>query len=111
MNYIELLAACETMEISITCEMAQSVEKATKDQSSSRLWFKYRAGRITASRMKAVCSTDPAHPAQSLIKTICYPEEHIFTSKATSWGCKHEKSARDLYEKEMAIQHIVIFIL
>ena len=60
----ELLAACETMEISITCEMAQSVEKATKDQSSSRLWFKYRAGRITVSRMKAVCSTDPAHPAQ-----------------------------------------------
>ncbi len=105
MNYIELLAVCETTEISVTTEMAVAVEKATKDQSGSKLWFKYRAGRITASRMKSVCHTDTASPAQSLIKSICYPDAFKFTSKATSWGCKHEKSARDVYEKEMISRH------
>lgn len=105
MNYMELLNASDTTEITITAEMAVAVEKATTNQSSSKLWFKYRAGRVTASRMKAVCHTDPANPAQSLIKSICYPEVFKFSSKATSWGCKHEKSARDRYMMEMVGKH------
>lgn len=97
MEYHELLKACEAVEINVTKEMAAAVEKETRHQSSSKLWFKYRAGRITASRMKAVCHTDAANPAQSLVKSICYPESFSFTSRQTAWGCKHEKSARDLY--------------
>ena len=97
MGYHELLKACGEVEITVTKEMAAAVEKQTRQQSSSKLWFKYRAGRITASRMKAVCHTDAANPAQSLVKSICYPESFSFTSRQTAWGCKHEKSARDLY--------------
>ena len=97
LNYLELLAKCESVTVDITREMAEKVEQATRSQSHSKLWFKYRAGRITASQMKAVCHTDPGNPAQSLIKAICYPEAISFTTAATKWGCKHEKQAREMY--------------
>ena len=97
LSYPSLLQACKSIEIELTLEMAQSVEKATRSQSNSKLWFTYRAGRVTASRMKAVCHTNLAHPSQSLVKGICYPEAFSFVSKQTEWGCKHEKQARDIY--------------
>jgi len=71
MSYLELLAECKCVTLDISKEMAEKVEEAT---SNSKLWFTYRAGRITALRMKAVCRTDSGNPSQSLIKTICYPE-------------------------------------
>ena len=89
----------------VTQNMALTVEKASQEQYKSRVWFKYRAGRITASKMKAVYHTNPANPAQSLIKQICYPQMYDFTSIQTSWGCTHEKAARDRYEKRMKETH------
>ena len=55
--------------------------------------------------MKAVCHTDAAKPSQSLIKGICYPEAFKFTSKATTWGCCHEKEAREVYLRACKSQH------
>lgn len=52
---------------------------------------------MTASKMKAVYSTDPSNPAQSLISSICYPQLHKFTTAATTWGCEHEAIARMAY--------------
>ena len=49
--------------------------------------------------MKAVCHTDSTNPSQSLVKSICYPEELAFTSKQTNWGQKQEKAAKELYLK------------
>ena len=105
MNYLELLAQCNSITVDISSEMAAKVEQATRSQSSSKLWFKYRAGRITASRMKAVCRTNPGSQAQSLIKTICYPEAFSFTTAATKWGCKHEKVAREMYLSATKLKH------
>ena len=107
MNYLELLEQCDsvTCTLDISGEMAAKVEQATRSQSSSKLWFKYRAGCITASRIKAVCRTNPGNPAQSLIKTICYPEAFSFTCPATKWGCKHEKDARDMYLSASKVKH------
>ena len=105
LQYHELLHMCETTEIVITADMAQAVEKATKTQYKSKLWFKYRAGRITASRLKAVCHTDARNPSKALVKSICYPEAFQFTSKQTAWGCKHEKAAKEAYEKKMKDTH------
>ena len=34
--------------------------------------------------------TNPHQPSVSLIKQICYPEAHRFTTKATEYGCEHE---------------------
>ena len=71
----------------------------------------YSAGRVAASRMKAVCHTNVAKPSQSLIQSICYPEEFSFFSKQTKWGCEHEKSARDIYYKINATKHHNVQIL
>ena len=91
------MSTCKDVEISVSEEQAKAVEAATRDQASSKLWFRFRAGRITASKMKTACCTDPKQPAQSLIKSVCYPESYRFTSKATTWGCNHEKFARDMF--------------
>lgn len=85
--------------------MALTVEKASREEYKSGVWFKYRAGRITASKMKAVCHTNPANPSQTLIKQVCYPQSYAFTSRQTCWGCMHEKAARDCYEKRMKESH------
>ena len=58
LEYHELLKVCETLHIEITKETALTVEKETRLQSSSKLWFRYRAGRVTASRIKAVLHSD-----------------------------------------------------
>ena len=85
--------------------MASTVERESRQQYKSRVWFRYRAGRITASKMKGVCHTDSTNPAQSLIKAICYPESFAFKSKQTDWGCTHEKTARDRYDRKMKGLH------
>ncbi len=85
--------------------MVKLVEKETREQFKSKLWYKYRSGRITASKMKSACRTDPAQPSQSLIKQICYPQSFTFRSKPTDWGCKHEASAISRYETQMKVLH------
>lgn len=69
------------------------------------MWFKHQAGRVTASCMKQVCHTDVTNPVQSLVKSICYPQELSFSSKQTDWGLKHEKVARELYLKAQKQHH------
>ena len=98
-NYLDLLTMCDQTKITLSVEMAAAVEVETRNQSKSSLWFTYRAGRITASKMKSACHTDPSNPSQSLIKTIAYPKAYKFSSESTLWGCLREKQARDHYTK------------
>ena len=92
-NYSTILEKCRSIKLEVMPAQADCVEVATRKQHESKLWYRFRAGRITASKMKSVCSTDPNSPSQSLIKSICYPEESKFTSKETKWGRDHEKGA------------------
>ena len=105
LNYSELLKKCQTMEIKVSTEQAKAVELATHEQSNSKLWYRFRAGRITASKMKTACCTDPTLPSQTLIKTVCYPESYKFSSSATVWGCQHEKYARDIFVDKLKDKH------
>uniref|UniRef100_A0A8C5ELC2 YqaJ viral recombinase domain-containing protein n=1 Tax=Gouania willdenowi TaxID=441366 RepID=A0A8C5ELC2_GOUWI len=93
MDYSDILSMCKDVEISVSEEQAKAVEAATRDQASSKLWFQFPA----ASKMKTTCCTEPTQPAQSFIKSVCYPESYKFTSKATTWGCNHEKFACDMF--------------
>ena len=106
LNYDELLARCELVSTDITQEMADAVEKETRAQNQSKFWFKQRAGRVTASKMRAVCHTNLAHPSPSLIKTIRYPEEFSFSSKQTAYGSKNEKKASEMYYKITVKDHL-----
>ena len=86
--------------MSITSEEATAIELETRGQSSTNTWFQHRAGRITASNFKAAVRTQTVHPdhlSASLIKRICYPASHKFSSAATSWGCNHESDALAAY--------------
>ena len=80
------------MSLTVTDEMPMNVAKGTRAQFKSNLWFQHRAGRITSSRVKAVCHTNTANPAQSLAKSICYPLELSFSIKETEWGKNNETS-------------------
>ena len=90
----ELLHKCDKVEIIVTQEQTKCVEQATKTQSSNKLWFRFRSGRVTASKMKRICRSIPDHPSHSLMKAMCYPEAASFTVAATQWFCKHEEVAR-----------------
>jgi hypothetical protein len=85
LSFHELLQLSEEMEITVSPQQAVTTEKATRGQSGSKLWYRMRAGRVTASRLKAVCRTDPAMPSMSLIMSVCHPELSKFSTTATQW--------------------------
>ena len=98
LSLAELQNKCKAVSIVVSGEKAKAVELETKEQSSSPVWYQQRSGRITASHLYAVCRTNPESPSKSLIKGICYPGLHKFSSAATNWGINHEKEARAKYE-------------
>ncbi len=102
---MELLQKACAMEFVITPEQQQAVEEATREQANSRVWFRFRTGRITASKMYTTIHTKVDMPAVSLIKSICYPQAHGFTAVSTSWGCDHEQHALKVYIANMEKQH------
>lgn len=101
LGYSDLLEKCQDVKIDVTSDQSKCLEEATRTQSESKLWYRHRAGRVTASKMKRVCRSNPDQPSQSLIKSVCYPQNYSFTTNATKWGCKHEEEARKAYSKKM----------
>lgn len=93
LNFKELMDKCNAIKLETCPEEIENLENATRLQTKSKLWFQFRAGRVTASKMKAVTRTDPSYPAESLIKSVCYPVENRFETDATKWGLNHEKDA------------------
>ena len=89
-QYLEILQHASTIGIIKSCSVSAkqkvAVEKSTRSQANSKLWFRIRTGRITASRFKAVCNANPACLAKSLIFAIRYPEIAKFRSRQTTWG-------------------------
>ena len=108
LEFDDLKHKCENIKVIVNEEEAQNVFKATQLQSKSKMWFRIRAGRITASRMKEVCRTNLTKSSELLIKSACYPGENKFTNAATRWGCEHEKSAINEYLKTMSKVHDTI---
>lgn len=91
-------------EVSVSHDQAVAAERNTRDQAGSRLWFHMRTGRVTASRFKSACRTDPANPSVSLIMNICHPEVFRFQTAATEWGCQH---GRPLWRSTRAKAHTI----
>lgn len=95
-SYSEIIKHCEELDVKVSQEEAESVEAATKLQSECKLWNRFRIERVTASRMHAMCHSNPAAPSESLIRAICNPESTKYSSAATSWGCTREREALEL---------------
>lgn len=98
----ELITLGEAVDVSVTESVAETIEMVTRGQSDNKDWYRYRAGRVTASRLKDVCCTDSEKPSMSLLKGICYPLESRFKSHATEWGIKNEPVALCKYKQSVA---------
>ena len=61
----KLLRKCDNVfaSIYVTLEQSRIVEEKTRQQSDCREWHGFRTGRITASRIKAICKTSVDKPA------------------------------------------------
>ena len=90
--------------ISITFEQLVNVEKATRLQANCNKWYHFRSGRVTASVAVSIIHSSIEKPSIDLIKQICYPKK--FYSPATEWGCKYEKTLKELYLSLMQEEHI-----
>ena len=82
-NQDQLIENCQKITITISEEESEQIELATRKQASCKEWFEQRSGRITASKLRAACHTNLSKPSKSLIKGICYPEVHRFSTAAT----------------------------
>ena len=107
LSHVDLLQQCQDTfhQLSITSYQSVELEKQTRDQAKSKLWFAHRAARITSSKFKHAVRSRLSHPSQSLIKSICYPESTRFTSKATEWGSSHEAHALEIYKLSERDRH------
>ncbi|XP_055954702.1 uncharacterized protein LOC130010736 [Patella vulgata] len=99
-----------TLKFRVTKEESDNCEMDTRSQSKNKKWFSFRAGRITASKIRSVYHTKIENPSKSLIKDICYPSSKVFSSKPTKWGCDHDSTAKQHYVKFM-MQHHDNFVL
>ena len=106
-TYLDLLNGCEQtyQSVSFTFDQAVLVEEQTRGQAKSCIWFERRAGRITASKLREAVHANFVQPSLSLIKLICYPEQHQFTSAACQYGCDHEDLSRQIYAQKFAVKH------
>lgn len=97
---------CQTLKniADVSEEQAMQMERRTRGQHTSSLWFAARAGRVTASSMHSVYGTDFSSPALSIVKRVCYPTRGPGTA-ATSWGIRHEETARQAYTAQTTHQH------
>ncbi|XP_059367563.1 GTPase IMAP family member 8-like [Carassius carassius] len=59
--------------------------------------------RVTASSMHSVYGTELSSPALSIVKRVCYPSRGPGTA-ATSWGIRHEETARQVAASPDAIE-------
>ena len=112
LTFDELTIKCKEIydNVIVTADQAALVEKMTRGQAKSRLWFQQRSGRITASKLKNAVVTNADNPSPSLIKSICYPESTKFYSVACEYGCKHESTARREYMYIMQKDHTLFEI-
>lgn len=94
MDYNDLVSACESIS-NCTEEMMLAVEEAIRNQSSTKLWYVYRAGRVTASRMKHVILMHHYLP-KAWWKTFV-TQRHTVSSLKQLSGDAHEAVAKEHY--------------
>ena len=73
------------------------IERETRDQSRSSLWFSVRKYRITASYFGEIFRRLPSTPPHHLVLRVIDPKP--FNCAATEWGKTHEACALEQYRK------------
>ncbi|KAJ8973105.1 hypothetical protein NQ317_006331 [Molorchus minor] len=81
------------LDLTVPLEECKKIEKLTGEQAQSKAWF------------HLFVELKVEQPSLSLLKTICYPLRSTFSTKATIYGCVHEKEALQAYTERMCVTH------
>ena len=102
-----ILSFKETLQI--TAEKAREIERDTREQRNSNLWFSVRRHRITSSLFGAVLSRKPDTPPDSLVLRIVQPKS--FSTPAITYGVEKEKCAiKEYISYQHSIGHKDLFV-
>ena len=82
----------------VSPEKIRQIERETKDQAQSPLWYFARRYRLTASVFGKVYQRLPSTPPDSLVKQILHAQN--FSTKATEWGKENELIALKKYVEQ-----------
>ncbi|KAK7899652.1 hypothetical protein WMY93_020505, partial [Mugilogobius chulae] len=106
LDLANLLMHCEknTAVSKVTEEQATTIERETRLQCKSQEWFKWRAGRVTASSLHSVFATSLEKPSLTVVKQVCYPG-NTFSTEALRWGIEHEATALNAYISSTTNHH------
>ena len=91
--------------LTVNEEEACYLERSTRGQASTPLWFEHRLGRITASVFGRVAKCREKTFPSSLVKTIMQYSGSNRDVPAIKWGIEHEQEAREAYANIMAVKH------
>ena len=94
----ELKVLCDeyyAREIVDNSDEAGKIERETRKQSDSILWYHHRRLRLTASNFGAVAKRRSTTPVANTVKTLLYTKSAA--TKALRWGHSHEDDARQAY--------------
>ena len=92
-------------EIAVNRAEAAKIEKDTRNQSDSGIWYHHRRIRLTASNFGMIAKRRPTTPIANAVKTLLYTKGA--NTKAMRWGRTHEDDARQSYIKYLDGQAIV----
>ena len=92
---------CSLTEMDST-DQAELVEKNTRQQARSKVWFQQKSGCVTASRVKSVISTDGRNHQYHWSNQFVI----LMHSVACWYGYKHEDTARKEYVYEINKKHV-----
>jgi len=74
------------------------LEKGTREQAKSQLWFLERRKRITASRVGKVCKMRPYTSCKKTVHELLYGELN-YKIKSIEYGCVMEIVAKQKFEE------------
>lgn len=107
---------CTFMDrLTFSSRQLDELEKATKGQSTNRMWKKQRTGRITASnfhevhtKVKSIIASKGSIKPQTtplLVKLTQLDSSELDQIDAIKWGRENEKKAREDFFKSVGVQH------
>ena len=79
----DLIVAYQTIDVNLTKEDCMAVAVANVEQRKSERCYSQRAGCITASNLKSVCSATESASVANLVQRVCYQKCYKFTTAAT----------------------------
>ena len=95
--------------LKVTADKAREIERNTREQRLSSLWFSVRRYRITASLFGSVYTRRSTTPPDSLVLRIIQPRN--FSSRAVQYGIANEQIALQeyiAYQKSHGHPHLTV---